>query len=364
MSYCEHGIHHRACDKCEQPKRLLSTERLLLTGIGGSIGTHFFAHIMHNTDWHVVGIDSFRHKGWQDRISEVTKLHPEWLKRLTIVTHDLTAPFSPLTVKRIGKIDYIINMASLSDVEASIQDPVPFIQNNVSLAINMLEYAREAKPKIFIQISTDEVYGASASKFGDLRKEWDAIIPSNPYAASKACQEAIAVSYWRTYSVPVIITNTMNNFGEMQQANKFPVIIQKAIMRDETVTIHGKEGLIGSRSYIHSRNFADAVLFLLKNTKPHMHVPNSADRPDRYNIAGDKQLDNLELAQLTAKLMGKELKYKLVDSHTARPGHDPHYGLESTKLYSMGWKPPVSFEDSLKNTIEWQCNNKEWIENV
>ena len=337
-------------------------KRVLLTGVGGSIGAHFLAHFFHNTDWEIVGVDSFRHKGWMDRVTTMTDAHPEWRERLTIVTHDLNAPFSTLQKKKIGHIDYIISMASLSDVEASIQDPVPFIQNNVSLALNILEYAREIRPEVFLQISTDEVYGASSSKFGDLRKEWDAIIPSNPYAASKACQEAIAISYWRSYGVPLIITNTMNNFGELQQANKFPVMIQKAVMAGDEITIHGKEGQIGSRSYIHSRNFADAVLFILQKTKPHLHVPNSADRPDRYNIAGDKQLDNLELAQTIARLMGKELKYKLVDSHTARPGHDPHYGLDSTKLYSLGWKPPVSFEDSLKKTIEWQVANPAWID--
>lgn len=338
-------------------------KRLLLTGIGGSIGCHFLAHICHNTDWELVGIDSFRHKGWMDRVTAMTDAHPDWIERITVVTHDLNAPLSPLQKLKIGHIDYIISMASLSDVEASIHEPAQFIHNNVNLALNLLEYAREVKPEVFIQISTDEVYGASSSKFGDLRKEWDAIIPSNPYAASKACQEAIAISYWRTYGVPLIITNTMNNFAEYQQASKFPVMIQKAVMAGEEITIHGREGHIGSRSYIHSRNFADAILFILKNTKPHMHVPNSADKPDRYNIAGDRQLDNLELAQLIAKLMDKELKYKLVDSHTARPGHDPHYGLDSTKLYSLGWKAPLSFEDSLKNTIEWQTTHNQWIKN-
>ena len=334
----------------------------LITGVGGSIGAHFLAHIMHNTSWDVVGIDSFRHKGWIDRVAEVMSDHPDWKERVTIVSHDMKAPMSSLMKKKIGHINYIINMASLSDVEASIHDAVNFIENNVALALHMLEYAKEVQPEVFIQISTDEVYGASASKFGDLRKEWDSIIPSNPYAASKAMQEAAAISYWRTYGVPVIITNTMNNFGEMQQPNKFPVMVQKAIMKGEELTIHGKEGLIGSRSYIHSRNFADAVLFILKNCPPHMHVPNSADRPDRYNIAGDKQLDNLELAQLIAELMGKELKYRLVDSHTARPGHDPHYGLDSTKLYSLGWKPPLTFEESLKNTLDWQATHPDWIE--
>ncbi len=349
-------------------------KRVLLTGIGGSIAIHFFAEFMRNTDWEVVGIDSFRHKGWTDRVSQTLERHPEWAKRLKIITHDLNAPFSSLTKKKIGHIDYIISMASLSDVEASIQDPVPFIQNNVNLTLNLLEYARDIwgltptnqtppEGAVFVQISTDEVYGAVSTKHDDLRVEWDPIKPSNPYAASKACQEAIAMSYWRTYGIPLIITNTMNNFGEMQQSSKFPAMIQKWIASGQKLTIHGRPGEIGSRSYIHSRNFANAILFLLQNTKPHMHVPNTADEPDRYNIAGDKQLDNLELAQTIAKLMGVEnLDYELVDTHSQRPGHDPHYGLDSKKLYSLGWKPPKTFEESMKSTIDWQKEHKDWME--
>lgn len=337
-------------------------KRLLLTGIGGSIAVHFLAHFMENTDWEIVGIDSFRHKGWIDRVVEITRGHEDWKRRTTIVTHDLNAPFSPLTKDKIGHIDYIISMASLSDVEASIKDPVPFIQNNVNLILNLLEYAREIKPDIFIQISTDEVYGAVSSKYDDLRKEWDPIIPSNPYAASKACQEAVAISYWRTYGIPVIITNTMNNFAEMQQSSKYPAMIQKWISEGKKITIHGKPGFIGSRSYIHSKNFADAVLFILENCPPYMHTPNTADKPDRYNIAGDKQLDNLELAQLISRLMGKEeLDYELVDTHSQRPGHDPHYGLDNTKLHSLGWNAPRTFEESMKAVIEWQQKHTEFM---
>jgi len=337
------------------------SKTLLLTGIGGSIGVHTFAHIMHNTDWNVIGIDSFRHKGLTDKVDEMLKTHTEWKDRLRLVTHDLCAPFSDLMVEKLGKVDYIIAMASLSDVEASIQDPVPFIRNNVEITTNLLEYARVAKPEVFVLFSTDEVYGAAKSK-KDVYTEWSPIVPSNPYAASKACQEAIAISYWRTYNVPLIITNTMNNFGEMQQPSKYPVIVQKAIMNDKELTIHGNEnGDIGSRSYIHSRNASDALIFLLKNCPPYMHTAGTADKPDRYNIAGDRQLDNLELAQLIAKLMGKELKYKLVNFHHTKPGHDHNYGLEDSKLKNLGWKSPVSFEESLKNTIDWQTNNPQWL---
>lgn len=286
--------------------------------------------------------------------------HPEWRDRFTLVVHDLTAPFSEFTKEKIGKVDYIVNLAALSDVHASIERPVEFIQNNVWSVTNMLEFAREVKPKCFIQFSTDEVYGPTDGK--QVYDEWAPIVPSNPYAASKACQEAIAIGYWRTYNVPVVITNTMNNVGELQQSSKFPVMVQKAIMNGQEMTIHAEpNGEIGSRSYVHSRNVADAVLFIMKNTTPHLHEPLSVDKPDRYNIAGDRQLNNLEFAQLIAKLMGKELKYKLVDSHSARPGHDPHYGLSDTKLKQLGWTPPLSFEESLGNVIEFQEKNPEWI---
>lgn len=336
--------------------------KLLLTGIGGSIGIHCFAHIMHNTDWQVVGIDSFRHKGWSDRITEMLRNHPEWADRLTVITHDLSAPFSELTKKKIGSVDYIINMASLSDVEASLHDPVNFFQNNVAITLNMLEYARTLKDlQAFIQISTDEVYGPTTGK-DDGYEEWATMLPSNPYAASKAAQEMAAIAWWRSYGIPLIITNTMNNFGEMQQSSKYPVMIQKALANGEKITIHSIGTEIGSRSYIHSRNFSDALVFLLKNVKPHIHEPGKVDRPDRFHIAGDKQIDNMQLVQLIAGLMGKEeYQYELVDVHSTRPGHDPHYGLKANKIAALGWEAPLSFEVSLKNTIEWQSDNSEWI---
>lgn len=334
-------------------------KRLLLTGISGSIGIHTFGHIMHNTDWHVIGVASYKHKGWIDRVDYTIKDHPEWKDRLTLITHDLSAPFSQLTKNKIGHVDYIINMASLSDVEASIQNPVPFIENNIAVILNMLEYAREVKPEVFIQISTDEVYGATTKTHQ--HPEWASIVPSNPYSASKACQEAIAISYWRTYGVPVIITNTMNNFGEMQQGSKYPAMVQKWIKNNEKVVIHGKEGFIGTRYYIHSRNKADALLFILKNLPPHLHESGAVDKPDRYNIVGDVQLDNLELAQRIAQNMGKELRYDMVDFHSTRPGHDPHYGLDGSKLKNLGWSSPVSFEDSLKSVIDWQEEHPDWL---
>ena len=337
----------------------MENKRVLLSGVAGSIGVHLLAHILHNTDWFVVGLASFRHRGWTDRINEVVKDHPDWNDRYIIHTHDLTAPLSPVLKNKIGHVDYIINLASLSDVEASIQEPGKFIENNVSLMVNMLEYAREAKPEAFIQFSTDETTGPTDN--GERHDEWSPILPSNPYAASKASQEAICTSYWRTYDLPIIITNTVNNFGELQSSSKFPVIVQKKVANNEVVPIHGKEEEAGTRYYIHSRNAADALLFILKNTTPYRHKPNVVDRPDKYNITSDDCLTNLELAQKIAQFMGKELRYEWIDHHSTRPGHDKNYGLSGEKLKNLGWKQPLSLDESLKNVGEWQSKNQEWL---
>lgn len=335
-------------------------KRVLLTGVGGSIGCHLMHHILKNTDWEVVGIDSFTHKGLVERITEMMENHVENWARLHILTHDLTKPFPQGMKKKIGKIDYIINLASLSDVQDSIDNPEPFVMNNVNLMMTMLQYAREIKPEIFIQFSTDEVYGASEKD--QTHPEWSSIVPSNPYSASKAMQEDMAIAWWRSYGVPVVITNTMNNASEYQSPDKFPVIVQRAIMNDEMVSIHGtSEEEIGTRYYIHSRTASDAVLFILRNLPPHLHEAGSVDKPDRYNIVGDIQLSNLELAKLIAGYMGKELKYEIINFHHSRPGHDVHYGLSGEKLRKLGWKHPMTFKESLKNVIEWQMENPSWI---
>lgn len=337
-------------------------KRVLLTGAGGAIGVHVLAHIMDNTDWFVVCTDSFKtdHKGYHDRLVTMTKEHPEWLPRMKVVTHDLNAPFTPRQVLDIGKIDYIVNLASRSDVQNSIDDPLPFVRNNTELMLNMLEYARANKPEVFLHFSTDEVYG-SAPKDSGGHKEWSPIVPSNPYSASKANQESLAIAWWRSYGLPLIITNTMNNFGETQAPSKFPAMIQQKIEKGETIKVHAtKDGEIGTRYYLHSRNAADAVIFILKNIQPKIHVHGEIDLPVRLNIVGDRQVSNLDLVQTISKLMGKEAKYELAYFHDSNPGHDLHYGLDGAKLKELGWISPVSFEDSLKGTIEWQTAHPEW----
>lgn len=331
--------------------------RVLLTGASGFFGSHLLRHLLVNTDWHFVLICSWRYKGTPERIENA--LAGMDRDRVEIITHDLTAPLTDITKARLGKIDYILNIASNSHVNRSIDDPVPFFMGNVSLAINMLELARELKPKLFLQFSTDEVYGSAPE--GINYPEWSAIIPSNPYSASKAAQEAVAISYWRTYDVPVVITNTMNLFGETQDSEKYTAKLIKKINSGEEVDVHGRLGNIGSRFYLHARNGADAVLFIINNLPPKLFNNGENDRPDRYNIVGDVEMDNLLLAKLVAAILGKELKYNLTDFHSVRSGHDRRYALSGEKLHNLGWQAPMEFEPSLRKSIEWTLANKHWL---
>jgi len=342
--------------------------RVLLTGAGGFIGSHVTEHILTKTDWHLVGTDSFRHKGRCDRIARILAEAPEnsgWHERLTVITHDLAAPFTGGEIGRIGTLDVVIAMASQSHVDRSLADPVPFVRNNTDVILNTLELCRQVKPRLVIVISTDEVYGPTVP--GQAHKEWAPIIPSNPYSASKAAQEAIAISYWRAYGVPVVIVNCMNLFGEMQDPEKYvPMTIGK-VQRGEIVRVYGQPGDIGTRHYLHARNLADALVFLIERGRPSAFPTpqnvglDTAMLPDRYNIAGPNPVSNLDLASMIANIVGKPLNHKLVDFHSARPGHDPHYGLDPSKLMGMGWAPPVDFETSLEKTVLWSLKHPEWL---
>ncbi len=332
---------------------------LLLTGGSGSIGIHIIAHVMHSTDWGIVMISSFHHKGYKARLTRLLKDHPEWATRIREFKHDLVCPISPQMKELIGPVDYIFHLAALSDVFFSIENPVYTIQNNVNTTLSILEFSRAVKPEAFIYFSTDEVYGPVLK--GGAHKEWDCHKPSNAYAASKAASEDICYSYWRSYGVPLIITNTMNNFGEMQSSSKFPVIVQKKVEAGEVVTIHGNEKEAGTRFYIHSRNVADALIHIV-GLGVQQHQVGVIDEPNKYHIVGDECLSNLEMAETIASLMGKPLQYEMVDFHHDNPAHDIHYGLEDNKLRASGWSQPINFKDSMKNVIDWQSENKEWIQ--
>ena len=332
------------------------SKRILVTGGCGFIGHHFVEHLLVNTNWDIIVIDKLSYASLGlSRFRSIGDIEKYLNKRLFLYTYDLVEPLSIGIKKEIGEINYIVHMAAETHVDNSIKDPISFIKNNILSTANLLEYARELKRlEIFFYFSTDEVYGPA---LGDkLYSEDERHNPTNPYSASKSGAEQICISYHNTYNIPIMRINVMNAFGETQHVEKFIPKVIKSIINDKIVYIHSypDKKRSGTRYYIHARNIAAGVLFLLENGKI----------GESYNLTGEREVSNLEMAQIIAKTIGKELKYEMVDFHSERPGHDLRYGLNGSKMYKMGWKLPVGFETSIKKTIEWTLKNQQWLEEL
>jgi dTDP-glucose 4,6-dehydratase len=279
--------------------------------------------------------------------------------RYSMICHDLNAPISDRTKARIGHIDYIINCASISHVDTSIEDPIHVWESNTRLIGNILQYARNLPGlEKFIHCSTDEVFG---SAYGDhCHHEWDVIAPSNPYAASKAAQDALCFAFWRTYGTPIAITHCMNMIGTMQDPEKYLPKIVSRVHKGETVTVHGQPDKVGSRMYIDCRNLADAWLFMLREVDFNRYGEDI--RMTKFNIAGLEEITNLELAERIADRMKKDLKYEFVDFHKTRAGHDLRYALDSSKIYDAGWRPPIELEETFDQVIDHVRRHEAWQE--
>jgi len=327
------------------------SKTVIITGGCGFIGHHLVQHIFKNTDWNIIIFDklSYASKG----LHRLRDLHLLDEPRVSVFTIDLTMLIEPGIIYEIGSdINYILHLAAETHVDNSISDPKTVIHNNVMSTVTMLEYARTLKNlEYFFYFSTDEVFGPAPK--GTSFKEWDRHKPTNPYSASKSAAENICISYENTYKIPLMIVNVMNVFGERQHIEKFIPMVIKHVLNHKTVMIHSDKSMVpGSRFYIHARNVANALLFLLKN----------GTVGEKYNIVGEKEVDNLELAQFIANVLKKDLKYKSIDFHSTRPGHDLRYCLDGEKMKEMGWSLTVNFEASLAKTIEWTIEHPEWLE--
>jgi len=345
---------------------------VLITGMSGFIGAHICEHILKNTDWNIIGIDklSYASTGY-DRIKDIQAYDNKRVKNLAT---DLTLPLTEGVKQEIGQVNYIINLASESHVDNSIDHPVEFIQNNVNLVIHLLEYVRELQKsghpiEKFIQFSTDEVYGTAPE--GKNYEEGERYNPGNPYSASKAMQECLCYAYRNTYGLPLMITNTMNVLGERQHPEKYLPLCMKSVLTGETLKIHSNKAKTkaGTRFYIHARNVADAVLFILKNVEE--FLDNVDASKGKFHIVGEKELDNLQLAKIVEKSINKiegyennKLVYEMVDFHSSRPGHDLRYGMCGDKMSFLGWELPHSIEQSIYNIVKWTLipkNKEKWL---
>ena len=337
-------------------------KRALITGGAGFIAHHLIGQILERTDWEIVSLDRLDYSGNLNRLHDLMlTFDPEVRKRVKIVHHDLKAELNPLVRSEVGNVDYIIHLAAGSHVDRSIDYPMEFVMDNVVGSVNILEFARTQKNlERFVYFSTDEVFGPAPD--GIKYKENDRYNSTNPYSATKAAAEEIAVAYENTYGLPIYITHTMNVFGERQHPEKFiPMCIKRA--RDgESVTIHSDstKTIPGSRHYIHAEDVADAVLFLLDYEGEFEKTWGGAKCP-KFNIVGSEELNNLELATIIAEAQGKELKYEMVDFHSSRPGHDLRYALDGDKMKQLGWQPAKSVRERIAEVTKWTLDNERWI---
>lgn len=328
-------------------------KRILITGGAGFIGHHIIDYLLEKTNAHIVCLDRLDVSGSLNRLTEL----PEWekkQKRIQFVWHDLKAPVNEFASRAIGEVDYILHLAASTHVDRSLEDPMGFVMDNVVGTAHLLQFARTLPSlKLFINFATDEVFGPAAA--GYTHKETDPHKPSNPYAASKSGAVALGHSFFTTYGLPIITTYTMNNFGERQHPEKLIPKTIRSVLEQKPMPIFatlkkGKMTAVGSRYWLHCQNTASAIFFLMKKGKS----------GESYNIIGFDEHSNLAMAKKIARIIGKPLIPKLVDFHSARPGHDLRYALDGTKLQKMGWKPEIDFDASLTRTVRFTLDHPQW----
>lgn len=331
----------------------MESKNVLLTGGAGFIGHHVIEGILKNTDWKIVVLDRLDYASNIERLRDIDIWEQE-KNRIKFIWWDLKSEINNQVSKEIGTINYIFHLAASSHVDRSIADPMSFVMDNVVGTTNLLLYAKNHPCEKIIYFSTDEVFGPAPENAN--YKEWDRYNSGNPYSASKAGGEEMCLAFCNTYKLPIIITHTMNVYGERQHPEKFIPSTIKKVSNGETVLIHADKTKTksGSRFWIHARNVCQALLFLIEK----------GEIGEKYNIVGEKEVSNLEMARFIAKILNKELKYEMIDFHSSRPGHDLRYALDGTKLKEMGFSYPKTFEQSFEKTISWIADpkNSKWLE--
>ena len=311
--------------------------KLLVTGGLGFIGSNFIIHVLKNyDDFEVINLDAEIEGSNHDNLKDIEKS-----ERYRFVKGNITN--KKLLDELIAKVDCVINFAAESHVDRSIVDPNPFLISNFRGVYTILETLKDKKRK-FIQISTDEVFGTinegSATEITRFN-------PSSPYAATKASAELLINSYIVTYGIDVIITRCTNNYGPHQFFEKLiPKTISLA-MNDKSIPIYGNGKSI--RDWIFVEDHCKAIMLVLKNGKS----------GETYNISASNEINNLQVVSEILKMLDKP--QELIKFVESRPGEDTRYSLDSTKIQrELGWKPEISFDEGIKQTIEWYQTNKEW----
>ena len=318
------------------------SETILVTGGAGFIGSNFIRYWLraHPED-RVVNLDKLTYAGNPDNLREVEK-DP----RYRFLKGDIADPRA--VAEAFGeKPDVVVNFAAETHVDRSLMNPDDFIRTDVYGTYVLLEAVRRQGAGVFVQISTDEVYGSVAEGFS---VETDPLLPRNPYSASKAGADRLAYSYFASYQIPVVVTRASNNFGPRQYPEKvIPLFVTNAL-EDVPLPLYG-DGL-NVRDWLYVEDHCRAIDLLIEK----------GVRGEVYNIGGGNLLANRDLTAKILEYLGKPAT--LIRRVKDREGHDRRYALDSGKLKRLGWKPAHDFETELAATIAWYRDNRWWWEKL
>lgn len=311
--------------------------KLLVTGGAGFIGSNFIKHIFKKYPaYKIINLDKLTYAGNLNNLIEIKNN-----KNYKFIKGDIGN--QKLVDKLLKEIDIVVNFAAESHVDRSILDPTAFLKTNIFGTYTLLESAKKYKIKRYIQISTDEVYGSIKKGFF---KETDRLAPSSPYSASKASADLLAMSYFTTYKLPVLITRSSNNFGPNQYPEKVIPLFITNILRGIKVPVYG-DGL----------NIRDWI-YVIDNCRAIDLVLHKGKEGEIYNIGTNNEKTNIELTKIILKEMNKSLD--LIEYVKDRLGHDRRYAIDCTKIKLIGFRIKHKFNIVLQKTIEWYKNNESW----
>ena len=311
--------------------------KLLVTGGSGFIGSNFIRHVLAaHPDDRVVNLDKLTYAGNPANLADL-----EHDPRYAFVQGDVCD--GKVVRDACRGVDAIVNFAAESHVDRSLMEPDAFLKTDVFGVFTLLEAVRELKIPRLLHISTDEVYGSVER--GSSR-ESDPVRPSNPYSASKAGGDLLALAYWHTYRVPVVITRSSNNFGPYQYPEKvIPLFVTNAL-DDKPLPLYGD-----------GRNVRD-WLYVLDNCAGIDLVLRKGVDGEVYNIGGGHEVENIVLTREILRLTGKS--EQLIQAVRDRPGHDRRYSVDSGKIHRLGWRPRHPFAQALETTVAWYRSHEAW----
>lgn len=311
--------------------------KVLVTGGAGFIGSNFIKYILReHPSYKIINLDKLTYAGNLKNLSDIKNN-----KNYKFIKGDICD--KKLADRVIKECDVVVNFAAESHVDRSIVNPDEFLKTNVFGTYTLLETVKKYRNKRFLQISTDEVYGSIKK---DFFKETDMLTPSSPYSASKASADLLAMSYYTTYKLPVLITRSSNNFGPNQYPEKIIPLFITNILREKKVPVYG-DGL-NIRDWIYVEDNCRAIDLVLHKGK----------EGEIYNIGANNEKSNLDLTKIILKEMGKSSDY--IEYVKDRPGHDRRYAVDCSKIRLLGFKLEYEFDSALRKTINWYKNNKSW----